>query len=65
MITTVSYDSRSNKIKIRRKIEVKNYKTITNKWETTNDTKYVQKDINSNEKTPCHAAYRAKPTNWG
>jgi hypothetical protein len=29
MITTVSYDSRTNKIKIKRKIDVKKYKTIT------------------------------------
>ena len=29
MITTISYDSRNNKNKISRKIEVKKYKTIT------------------------------------
>ena len=39
MITTVSYDSGNKKIKIRRKIDVKKYKTIIEKWQTITVTK--------------------------
>jgi len=64
MITTVRCDDRNNINKIRRKIEVKKYKTITNKWHAIKDKNNVQKFIKMKENTLCHASYRANPSNW-